>query len=94
MKGVYPVDKDTKELTQQRQRQIESIKSKMNCPFDFKCEKSDLTAYPKVRSMGGLLRCQEDDAKNCGHSLPFGNGFFCRCPLIKYIRNPNSGTSF
>ena len=94
MKVAYPVDKDTKELTQQRQMQIESIKSKMNCPFDFKCEKSDFTAYPKVRSMGTLLECKEDDAKECGHSLSFGYGFLCRCPLLKFIKSSSCGSNF
>ena len=86
--------KSVMELTEERQRQIDKIKRDLTCPFDFKGEKSGFKSYPKVRSMGDLLECQEDDAKNCGHSLSFGQGFLCRCPLMKYIRNSNSGTSF
>jgi hypothetical protein len=83
------------ELTEERQRQLDKIKRDITCHFDFKCEKSDFKSYPKVRSMGELLQCNEDDdAKECGHSLSFGHGFLCRCPLMKYIRNSNSGTSF
>ncbi len=82
------------ELTEERQQRIDKIKRDITCCFDFKCEKSVFKSYPKVRSMGELLECHEEDAKECGHSLSFGHGFLCRCPLLKYIRNSNSGASF
>jgi len=82
------------ELTKEQQQQIETIKNDMTCLFDFKCEKPGFKTYPKIKLMGGLLECQEDDAENCGHSLPFGHIFLCNCPLMKYIRSLNSGINF
>jgi hypothetical protein len=73
------------ELSEEEKRHIEKVKAKMNCPFDFKCQKDQFTGYPKIKPVGTLLSCLEEDAKFCGYSLPFGNGFFCKCPLIKYI---------
>ena len=82
------------ELTEERQQQIDQIKQNMTCPFDFKCEKSTFKSYPKLRPMGELLECQEEDAEKCRHALAFGQVFICRCPLMEFIRISNSGTTF
>jgi hypothetical protein len=73
------------EFSEKEKGQIEKVKAKMNCPFDFKCQKDEFNNYPKIKPVATLLSCMEEDAKQCGYSLPFGNGFFCKCPLIKYI---------
>ena len=73
------------EFSKEEKRQIEEIKAKMICPFDFKCQKESFAGYPKVQPIATLLSCLEEDAKNCGLSLPFGNGFFCKCPLNKFV---------
>ncbi len=73
------------ELSNEEKEQIEKIKSTMNCPFDFKCQKDAFTGYPKIKPIATLLSCLEEDARYCSHSLPFGNGFFCKCPLNKFV---------
>jgi hypothetical protein len=73
------------ELTEEHKKQIEEIKSKMFCPFNFKCEKEGFTSYPKVKKITTLLECFEEDATRCGCSLSFGETHFCKCPLNKYI---------
>jgi hypothetical protein len=80
----------TMEFSDEEKRQIEKVKAKMNCPFDFKCQKDEFASYPKIKPVATLLSCLEEDAKQCGYSLPFGNGFFCKCPLNKFIHNSGS----
>ena len=75
----------TMETTSERQRTVEAIKSRLDCPKDFGCMNPDSSDCKKASRVGTLLECLEDDAKGCGHSLPFGNGYFCRCPLNRYL---------
>jgi hypothetical protein len=75
------------QLTQNQLKHIEAIKSTMQCPMDFKCERSRFNGHPRVRRVGELLECLEEDAEYCPFSLPSGLGHFCRCPLNVYIQN-------
>jgi len=80
------------ELTQEQLRHIEAIKSTMKCPTDFRCEKSGFSACPKVKPIAEFLECSEKDAEYCPFSSPFGLGYFCPCPLNRYVQNL-SGTT-
>ena len=75
------------ELTKEKQRQIETIKSDMTCPFDFKCQKSGFKSFTKVKQVGNLLECLEDNKQECEFSFSFRIGYLCRCPLNRYIHN-------
>jgi hypothetical protein len=74
------------ELTEEHKHHIEVIKSRMRCPLDFKCEKSGFADYPKVKQVGKLIGCLQEDTQFCTFSLSFGKGYFCRCPLNEYIQ--------
>ena len=74
-------------MEQDHQKRIEEIIRGMKCQKDFKCCKpgSGYLCKAKDRGMEGYLDCLEQEADLCEFSLPFGDGFFCRCPLRIYI---------
>ena len=72
-------------LTEVQLRHIQAIKSSMTCQAAYKCEKMGFANYPKCNSLAEVLECLENHARDCPHSLSFGYGWLCRCPLNKYI---------
>jgi hypothetical protein len=74
-------------ITQKQQAQIEEIISDMECRRGFKCYKSGFENLCKIRIFrgGDLRECLETKSWLCKFSFSFGNGFFCKCPLRKYI---------
>ena len=75
------------ELRQEHKEKIEEIISSMKCPKDFECYKSGFTVLGKVKDIGmeTFLECLEKDISVCEFSLPFGERYFCRCPLRIYL---------
>ena len=74
-------------MEQDHQKRIEEIIRGMKCQRDFKCCKpgSGYLCKAKDRGMEGYLDCLEQEADLCEFRLPFGDGFFCRCPLRNYL---------
>lgn len=74
-------------ITQNQQAQIEEIINDLECRKDFECYKSGFKNLCKIRIFrdGELCECLETKAWLCKFSFNFGNGFFCKCPLRKYI---------
>jgi hypothetical protein len=75
------------EITQQQKKVIDEIIRDLKCPKEFKCQKLGPNNLPKLKRVGQLLGCLEQDAEDCPWSVPFGFGYFCRCPLNNYIYN-------
>jgi hypothetical protein len=75
------------EITQEHKAQIEEIISAMQCPKDFECYKSDFRnlCRTKVFRGGSLCECLDPKSWLCKYSFSFGNGYFCKCTLRKYI---------
>jgi hypothetical protein len=75
------------EITHEHASQMEAIKSRMKCPRGFQCVKSPLGGLPKGRviGQGELVECLEKRAPECEFAMPFGEAYFCRCPLRIYI---------
>lgn len=74
------------ELTKDQRERVEWIKAQMDCPNGFPCYESGFQVLPRVKRMGTLLECLQDDAQSCPFALAFGYGYFCRCPLNKYVQ--------
>ncbi len=74
------VDEETK-------TKIEEIIGGMRCPKDFQCYKSGFETLCKVKEVGleQYLECLEENPRDCELSFPFGDGYFCQCPLRVYI---------
>lgn len=68
-------------------KELERIIGKMNCPKDFVCYKSGFKNLCKAEDIGieSFLVCLEDSSGDCKFSIPFGDGYFCECPLRVYI---------
>jgi hypothetical protein len=75
------------EITQEHKTQIEEIISKQECPKDFKCYKSGFEDLCKARIFrdGELVECLGENSHPCKFSFHFGYGYFCQCPLRRYI---------
>lgn len=77
----------TMEITAEHKTQIEEIISGMECSKDFKCYKSGIEDLCKVQIFkdGELVECLEEHLQPCKFSFDFGHGYFCKCPLRRYI---------
>ncbi len=75
------------EITQEHKTQIEEIISGMECQKDFKCYKSGFENLCKTQIFrdGELVECLEESSQLCKFSFNFGLGYFCKCPLRRYI---------
>ena len=74
-------------LTIEEIDEIQEYISKNKCPFDFKCYKKGFEELSGVivDLQGNIVECLDENAKQCHHSLPFGSGFLCACPLRRFI---------
>ena len=75
------------EITQEHRTQIEEIMGSMECSKDFKCYKSGFEDLCKTKIFqdGDLIECIDESAWLCKLSFRFGSGYYCKCPLRKYI---------
>ncbi len=75
------------DMTQDHIRQIEAVKSRTKCPRDFECEKSGFEKLGRARiiGQGDLVECLKERATACEFAMPFGDSYFCRCPLRLYV---------
>jgi hypothetical protein len=75
------------EITQEHDSKIQEIMKGMKCPNDFKCYKSGFEDIGKIMIIcdGKLVRCLEEKEQPCQLGFAFGYGYFCVCPLRKYI---------
>jgi hypothetical protein len=75
------------EITQEHEGRIQEIMREMQCPRDFECYKSGFENLSKARIVGSgiLVECLEEKAKDCKLKFSFGFGYFCKCPIRKYV---------
>ena len=75
------------EIGTETKRQIEEIISTIECQKDFECYKSGFQNLTKVKSFEpqDLVECLGENPQQCQFSFPFGNGYFCKCPVRAYI---------
>ena len=73
------------EVTQEHKTQIKEIISGIECPKDCECYKSEFESLCKIRILGEVVECLDDNSQLCRFSFNFGFGYFCNCPLRKYI---------
>jgi len=70
-----------------KKKEIEEIINHFECPRDVGCCKSHFKVLCKAKDIGleTFLKCLEEDPRSCPVSVPFGDGYFCKCPLRAYI---------
>jgi hypothetical protein len=75
------------EITQEQRTQIKEIIDSMECPNDFKCYKSGFEDLCEIKIFqdGDLVECVDTHSWLCKLSFGFGRGYFCKCPLRKYV---------
>lgn len=64
-------------------KQIEEIVEGMDCAKDFECCEDDFANVCRAKDIGieSFLECLEKNPKICEFAMPFGNAFFCKCPV-------------
>ena len=74
-------------MTDDIDKEIESIIGKMKCPKDFRCYKSGVKMLCKARDFGieNYLECLEEKPHECKFAMSFGTLFICKCPLRYYL---------
>jgi hypothetical protein len=72
---------------------VEEIKAGMNCTKGFKCAESGFDQVCKAKDIGlkSYVDCLEEHAHGCTYALPFGDGYYCRCPLRVYLAKNENG---
>jgi hypothetical protein len=77
------------EITPEQDGEIKGIMSGMQCPRDFECYKSGFENLSKVGIIGDgeFVDCLEKKADTCELCFSFGYGYFCNCPVRRYIAN-------
>jgi hypothetical protein len=63
--------------------ELEKIKAGVTCSADCGCVKSGFITKCRVRG-DGLVECL-DKRKMCSFSFPYGESYFCKCPVLNYI---------
>ena len=74
-------------MDEDQRKEIEEIINHYKCPRDFQCCKSHFRDLCKAKDIGleTYLKCLESDPRSCPVSVPFGEGYFCQCPLRIHI---------
>jgi len=74
-------------VKEEDRRKIEEIVAGMKCPRNFRCAESGFEAVCKAKDFGieSFLECFEPDPSDCPFAFPFGNRYFCHCPLRVYL---------
>ncbi len=74
-------------MEQEDLRKIEEIMGEMTCTKDFKCAASEFQMVCKANDHGvdDVLLCLEEDNMACKFVVPFGENYYCRCPLRVHL---------
>jgi hypothetical protein len=78
-------------MNEMDKRAVDEMKANVQCGKDFQCLENDFENLCKARDMGleGYVECIDDEGLGCHFSLPFGNSFFCSCPIRVYLIKKN-----
>ena len=74
-------------MDEQQRNILDDLVSQTDCPKGFECVESKFEVLGKAKDRGleGYLDCLDDSAPSCKFGVPFGSGYFCRCPVRVYI---------
>jgi hypothetical protein len=62
--------------------ELERIKAEVRCSVSGGCAKGGFITKCRVRGEG-LVECL-DKHKMCSFSFPYGESYFCKCPVLNY----------
>jgi hypothetical protein len=70
-------------MDEELRKQIEEIVEGMDCGKEFKCCEDNFANVCRAKDIGidSFLECLENKPQTCEFSMPFGNAFFCKCPV-------------
>lgn len=70
-------------MGEELRKQIEEIAEGMDCAKDFECCEGSFANVCRAKDIGidSFLECLEKNPQMCEFAMPFGNTFFCKCPV-------------
>ena len=70
-------------MDQELRKQIEEIVEDMDCSKEFECCEGNFTNVCRAKDIGidSFLECLEENTHECEFTMPFGDAFFCKCPV-------------
>ena len=82
------------QIPKEKLSEIEELKSVTDCPKEFSCLNGklckDCYAYRLIGAE--MIECKIENSKaqdfflnQCDFRIPFGDGFFCKCPMRVYL---------
>jgi hypothetical protein len=74
-------------LTPEQEKQIKKLMEMIDCPFDFRCKKSefcDLKKRVRNNELPDFLECIEGEQLSCIFQISYGSGYYCSCPVAVY----------
>jgi len=59
----------------------------IKCKNNYLCFTNGIDNFSKISIGTSAILCGAitEDAKYCEYSVPYGDGYFCHCPLVKYL---------
>ena len=74
-------------IAEEHKEQIEKMIADIECSKQYDC--CEPTSGPLCRvgitTGGRFIECLDKRANTCSFAMSFGNGFFCKCPIRKFI---------
>lgn len=66
---------------------LEQIRQGMSCPKAFPCAEPGFEDVCRARHIGmeSFVECLEEDPRACPYVMPFGEGYFCKCPMRVFL---------
>ncbi|MCK4499417.1 hypothetical protein KAU11_02905 [Candidatus Babeliales bacterium] len=67
--------------------EVEQLISTFKCPSDYSCYKLKFEELCEavIFGDGEMIECVDKNASTCHFSSPFGDGYFCNCPLRAFV---------
>lgn len=74
-------------MEQDLERKLKETIGDLKCPKDFQCCTQGLEKLCQAEDIGmeTFLKCLEEHPLDCIFAFPFGDSYFCSCPLRVHI---------
>ena len=75
-------------MKEEDRKKIEELMAGMQCPKNFACAENGFERLCEAVDIGleTYIQCRGENPSACTFAMPFGNNYFCDCPLRVYLR--------
>ena len=74
-------------MNQTHGKALREISKNIHCSKKLICLTSELKNLCKAEDIGleKRIKCLDDTPQKCDFTIPFGSGFYCKCPVRVYV---------